>query len=100
MDITEAKRRCLQIINDNKQVIKEARKNGGINTMQLTASLDNDSIAIVTVLQELENSIPKKKIEDKKQWLEENILQNDYANDLDKDIAEYQVNILQDLLEV
>ena len=56
-------------------------------------------VAIETVVQALKNSISKKKIEDKKQWLEENILENDYANDFDKDIAEYQVNILGELLE-
>ena len=78
-ELEEAKRRCLKIINDNKEVIKEARKNGDINTMQLTASLDNDSIAIRTILQALDeekyfnkiygyhmkyNFIPKKKIEE------------------------------------
>lgn len=46
-----------------------------------------------------ENSIPREKIKEKKQWLVENILQNDYAYDRDKDIAEYQVNILDDILE-
>lgn len=46
--------RCKQIIKDNNEIIKEARKNRDINSMQLTASLDNDSIAIETVLNLLE----------------------------------------------
>ncbi len=45
-----------------------------------------------------DNYIPKEVIENKKLWLEENILNNDYASDNDKDIAEYQVNVLQELL--
>ena len=52
MKLEEAIKRCYQIINDSKEIIKEARKNGDINTIQLTASLDNDSIAIETVLEE------------------------------------------------
>ena len=64
----------------------------------------NPQIAIDEAILAIQNYInfeviPKKKIEDKKQWLKENILQNDYANELDKDIAEYQVNILEELLE-
>lgn len=54
MNEEEARERCKQIIKDNNEVIKEARKNRDINSMQLTASLDNDSIAIETVLNLLE----------------------------------------------
>lgn len=50
----ESIERCKQIVKDNNEIIKEARKNGDINTMNLTASLDNDSIAIKTVIQALE----------------------------------------------
>lgn len=50
----EAVERCKLIIKDNNEVIKEARKNRDINSMQLTASIDNDSIAIETVLNLLE----------------------------------------------
>ena len=53
MNEGEAIERCKQIIKDN-EIIKEARKNRDINSMQLTASLDNDSIAIETVLNLLE----------------------------------------------
>lgn len=38
----------------NNGVIKEARKNGDIFAMQLTADLDTDSIAIETVLSLIE----------------------------------------------
>lgn len=55
MNEEEAIERCKQIIKDNNEIIKEARKNRDINSMQLTASLDNDSIAIETVLNLLEN---------------------------------------------
>lgn len=54
MNEEEARERCKQIIKDNNEIIKEARKNRDINSMQLTASLDNDSIAIETVLNLLE----------------------------------------------
>lgn len=50
------------------------------------------------VVKESENSINKNKIKERIEWLKENILNNDYASDNDKDIAEYQVNILQELL--
>lgn len=46
-----------------------------------------------------ENYIPVQKVKDKIEWLSENILNNDHASDSDKDIAEYQVNVLQGLLE-
>ena len=62
-------------------------------------AMELDIQAIETVLQELENRISREKVEDKKQWLIENILQNDYAYDRDKDIAEYQINVLDEILE-
>ena len=46
--------RCKKTIQINNGVIKEARKNGDIFAMQLTADLDTDSIAIETVLSMLE----------------------------------------------
>lgn len=54
MNEEEAMERCKQIIKDNNEIIKEARKNRDINSMQLTACLDNDSIAIETLLNLLE----------------------------------------------
>ena len=50
----EAIERCKTMIKDNNATIKEARKNGDNNTIQLTASLDSDSIAIETILNLLE----------------------------------------------
>ncbi len=46
----EAIEKCKKIINTNNNVIKEARRVRDINTMQLAASLDDESIAIETVL--------------------------------------------------
>ena len=45
-----------------------------------------------------DNYVSKDEIKERKDWLTDNILLNDYTSDNDKDIAEYQVNILQDLL--
>ena len=50
----QAIERLKKMIQINNGVIKEARKNGDIFTMQLTADLDTDSIAIEKVLTMLE----------------------------------------------
>lgn len=50
----QAIERLKKMIQINNGVIKEARKNGDIFAMQLTADLDTDSIAIETVLFMLE----------------------------------------------
>ncbi len=44
-------------------------------------------------------SIPVSLVEEKIEWLEVNILDNEYASDNDKDIAEYQVQALQELIK-
>ena len=46
----QAIERLKKMIQINNGVIKEARKNGDIFAMQLTADLDTDSIAIETIL--------------------------------------------------
>ena len=90
MELEEAKSYLETVIKVNNSVIKEARKNGDINTIELAADLDCQSIAIETVLQALEklqqdnykldrenqqlfeskiNSISKKKIEDSIKFL-------------------------------
>ena len=156
MKLEEAIKVLQKTIESNNEVIKEARKNGDINVMQLTADLYNQSIAIKTVLQELrdkekeieklytirnevdygyenihiitknrlatieknkylieiedgkfvdikelyENSIPKKKIEDKIKYWEE--LKDNYCKrkEYDQvDIALYKIRVLQELLE-
>lgn len=75
----KATERCEDIIKKNNKVVKEARKVGDTNTMQLVAELDTESLAIKIVLniikekdkrikeleQEKNNSIPIKKIKDK-----------------------------------
>lgn len=50
----QAIERLKKMIQINNGVIKEARKNGDIFAMQLTADLDTDSIAIEKVLSMLE----------------------------------------------
>lgn len=50
----QAIERLKKMIQINNGVIKEARKNGDIFAMQLTADLDTDSIAIEKVLSILE----------------------------------------------
>ena len=50
----QAIERLNKMIQINNGVIKEARKNGDIFAMQLTADLDTDSIAIETILSMLE----------------------------------------------
>lgn len=50
----QAIERLKKMIQINNGVIKEARKNGDIFAMQLTADLDTDSIAIETILSMLE----------------------------------------------
>ena len=62
MELEEATKMLQKIVKSNNDVVKEARTNGDINAMQLTADLDNQSIAIETVLQLLkdkENKINK-----------------------------------------
>jgi hypothetical protein len=50
----QAIERLKKMIQINNDVIKEARKNGDIFAIQLTADLDTDSIAIEKVLSMLE----------------------------------------------
>ena len=98
MKLEEAVEILQKTVKSNNEVIKEARKNGDINVMQLTADLDNQSIAIETVLQELRNSIPKKKIEDKVKHLV--LLKRHISlNDDDREIFELCIKEIQELLE-
>ena len=55
----QAIERLKKMIQINNGVIKEARKNGDIFAMQLTADLDTDSIAIETALSMLEEKDQK-----------------------------------------
>lgn len=92
MELEEAKSYLETVIKVNNSVIKEARKNGDINTIELTADLDNQSIAIETVLKELENSTPKKKIE--------KILEK-YKKDDENNLIEVKIwDIIDDLQEL
>ena len=66
----QAIERLKKMIQINNGVIKEARKNGDIFAMQLTADLDTDSIAIETVSSMLEEK--GKQIEQYQNILETN----------------------------
>lgn len=46
----KATERCEDIIKKNNKVVKEARKAGDTNAMQLVAELDTESLAMQTVL--------------------------------------------------
>ena len=73
----QAIERLKKMIQINNGVIKEARKNGDIFAMQLTADLDTDSIAIEKVLSML-------KEKDKTIDLMAEIIN---SNDIDEDIC-------------
>lgn len=66
--LEEAIERLKQIIKDNNEIIKEAQE---VNSTHLVAGLANDTSAIETVLEELNNSIPKQYIQEKIEVLPE-----------------------------
>ena len=55
MKLEEAIKILQKTVKSNNEVIKEARKNEDVNVMQLTADLDNQSIATETVLKAFED---------------------------------------------
>ncbi len=64
MKLEEATEFLKKKVTVNNAVIKEARKNGDLNTIELTNDLDTESKAIETVLQALDNSISKDKVKE------------------------------------
>ena len=102
----QAIERLKKMIQINNGVIKEARKNGDIFAMQLTADLDTDSIAIETILSMLEE---KDKIIDlmaervlltEEEWKEikEKNIYNVIKKDTHKLIKQYFENKAKELL--
>jgi hypothetical protein len=87
--------RCKQIIKDNKEIIKEARKNGDINTIQLTASLDNDSLAIEIVLSMLQE---KDKEIEKYKYLYQKTLDNTIQADRENIKLKKQIDLMADFI--
>ncbi len=77
MELEKAVNLLKKTILVNNSVIKEARKNGDINVIELTNNLDTQSSAIETVLKELENSISKEIIKSKIEELENKICGDD-----------------------
>lgn len=63
-ELEEAIQVCREIIQQNNEIVKQARKNNDINAMQLTANCDNESKAIETLIKAVENSIPKSVVEE------------------------------------
>ena len=80
------------VLSDYKRVLKENEKLEEINN-ELEAE-KNEAIRRYNF-----ESIPVSLVEEKIEWLEVNILDNEYASDNDKDIAEYQVQALQELIK-
>lgn len=94
----QAIERLKKMIQINNGVIKEARKNGDIFAMQLTADLDTDSIAIEKVLTMLEEK--DKTIDLMAEYIEsKKILVDKYCYALTKErIKQYFENKAKELL--
>ena len=104
----KATERCEDIIKKNNKVVKEARKAGDTNAMQLVAELDTESLAIETILniikernkrikeleEEKKNSIPKQKIKDKIKELAN--IKGDFATYI---AVSERIKVLEELLE-
>lgn len=88
----QAIERLKKMIQINNGVIKEARKNGDIFAMQLTADLDTDSIAIEKVLSMLEE---KDKIID---LMSEKIFEEGIVWDNKEEVKQYFKNKAKELL--
>jgi len=88
----QAIERLKKMIQINNGVIKEARKNGDIFAMQLTADLDTDSIAIEKVLSMLEE---KDKIID---LMSEKIFEEGIVWDNKEEVKQYFKNKAKEIL--
>lgn len=97
-EIEEAIKDCEEIIKSNNAVIKEARKKGDINVMQLTASLDRESKAIETVLNYIKDSIPNSVIREKIENLNFSG-GNDGKDEIENQIRQFTIEILEETLK-
>nr|DAE21097.1 MAG TPA: hypothetical protein [Siphoviridae sp. ctRCE13] len=88
----QAIERLKKMIQINNGVIKEARKNGDIFAMQLTADLDTDSIAIEKALSMLEE---KDKIID---LMSEKIFEEGIVWDNKEEVKQYFKNKAKEIL--
>lgn len=77
MELEKAVNLLKKTILVNNSIIKETRKNGDINVIELTNDLDTQSSVIKTVLKALENSISKDKVKDIIKKLENEICGDD-----------------------
>ncbi len=90
MKLEKAKSFLRKKITVNDAAIKEARKNGDLNLIELTNDLDTESKSIEKVLQALDDSICKSKI---RKFIEENSYKDTY------NFKTVEVNKLYELLE-
>lgn len=90
MSEAEAIRICEEIIKINRGIITEARKNNDINLMQLTANCDTESIAIETLIAEIEKK--DKRISDLEYTLLDMIMQ--FADRPRKSGCEYFISTM------
>ena len=81
--------------NDKQAIENILSEFQGVRNIATSTLIDNANL-------QSELEIYKKiaeRIKERKKWLEDNILDNDYASDNDKDRAEYQVDILEEILD-
>jgi hypothetical protein len=81
----------LTAYEDSRLEIEELKSRNQGKTEALEEWINGERVSIYCV--------HKNKIKAKIEWLTTNILENDYASSHDQDVAEYQVIILQSLLE-
>lgn len=98
-EIEEAIKDCEEIIKSNNAVIKEARKNGDINVMQLTASLDRESKAIETVLNYIKDSTPNSAKREAKNLLHKAVDDKDFEDINEINVELRTAEIISDYLE-
>ncbi len=89
----QAIERLKKMIQINNGVIKEARKNGDIFAMQLTADLDTDSIAIEKVLSMLKEK--DKQIEQYQNML----ATNDMLHVIECENKDKQIDLMAEYIE-
>ena len=103
IDISNEVKRTLKIVIDIIEKQKEEIENQKNIIKEKAIVINNQELDKAKIhnnwQKELkENYVPKEAIREKIEWLENNILENDYASGCDMDIAEYQIDILKELL--
>lgn len=99
MNSEEAKKLLQKTVEVNNAVIKEARKNGDTNLVELTDDLDCQNTAIEKVLQELDNSISKDKVREIRDKLKLEYEKNIEKNPTYAFVLKCKLEVLEELLE-